>query len=58
MQFKLPSAALLLLGISSVSAQCVGPAVNQATLDLIKEFEGWYPDICMWRLTMVLPSRM
>jgi lysozyme len=28
-------------------AQCTGPAVNQATLNLIKEFEGWRPNICM-----------
>lgn len=50
MQFQIPSAAvLLLLGSSSLaSAACIGPDVNQATLDLVKEFEGWYPDICTW----------
>ncbi|KAH6683555.1 lysozyme [Plectosphaerella plurivora] len=26
-------------------AQCTGPAVNIATLNLIKEFEGWRPNI-------------
>lgn len=49
MQFQ--ASALLLLGASSgalaaPTAECVGPAVNQATLDLVKEFEGWEPDIC------------
>ena len=49
MHFQIPSAALLILGTSSLaSAACVGPDVNQATLDLVKEFEGWYPDICTW----------
>jgi len=40
---------LALLGIRRifVSAVCIGPQVNQASLDLIKEFEGWEPDICM-----------
>lgn len=53
MHFQIPSAALLLLlgSSSSASAACEGPAVNQATLDLVKEFEGWYPDICTWNLT-------
>ncbi len=31
----------------TASAQCTGPAVNIATLNLIKEFEGWRPNICM-----------
>lgn len=44
---SVPAAILLLLGASSTAiATCEGPAVNQATLDLVKEFEGWYPDIC------------
>ena len=48
MHFQISSAALLMLGASSIAnAACVGPDVNQATLDLVKEFEGWYPDICM-----------
>ncbi|KAL2107447.1 hypothetical protein VUR80DRAFT_5188 [Thermomyces stellatus] len=43
---SVPAAILLLLGASSTAiATCEGPAVNQATLDLVKEFEGWYPDI-------------
>ena len=48
MQLKDLSATLMLLSAapSLVLADCIGPAVNQATLDLIKEFEGWYPDIC------------
>ena len=48
MQFKTsPSVVLLLLGASSSAiAKCIGPPVNQATLDLVKEFEGWIPGIC------------
>ncbi|KAL2751862.1 glycoside hydrolase family 24 protein [Sodiomyces alcalophilus JCM 7366] len=30
---------------SQARAQCVGPEVNSASINLIKEFEGWYPDI-------------
>lgn len=42
-------ALLFFLGASTTAlADCVGPDVNQATLDLVKEFEGWYPDICRW----------
>lgn len=44
---NLPTAALLLVGAASTAtAACTGPAVNKATLDLVKSFEGWYPDIC------------
>ncbi|MBE3046288.1 hypothetical protein IMZ48_27875 [Candidatus Bathyarchaeota archaeon] len=48
MQFKTsPSVVVLLLGASSSAiAKCIGPPVNQATLDLVKDFEGWIPDIC------------
>src|SRR5688500_18197532 len=37
---------LSVLGASVVSAQCVGPAVNDATIDLVTSFEGFEPDIC------------
>jgi hypothetical protein len=40
---------VILFGVSlAVGARCVGPAVNQATLDLVKEFEGFRPDICKY----------
>lgn len=26
--------------------ECGPPKLNQASLDLVKEFEGWFPDIC------------
>lgn len=35
-----------LIGATAVSAQCTGPAVNSATLDLVTSFEGFEPDIC------------
>ena len=57
MQLQLSSAALLLLGASSTAiAACVGPDVNQATLDLVKSFEGWYPDICEQGISTYLPN--
>ncbi|KAI1811420.1 lysozyme [Poronia punctata] len=30
---------------ASLAAACTGPAINQATLDLIGEFEGFIPDV-------------
>lgn len=43
---KISALAVALLGVvSQARAQCVGPDVNDATLDLITEFEGWYPDV-------------
>ena len=38
--------SFLALAAGGVSAACVGPEVNQATIDLIKEFESFQPDIC------------
>lgn len=38
---------IALLGLTSVSAACTGPAVNSATVSLITEFEGFRADICM-----------
>lgn len=41
-----------LVGASAISAlvvvprQCVGPKVNQATIDLVKSFESWQPNVC------------
>lgn len=43
-----------LLGAAAVSAQCVGPAVNSATVSLVAEFEGFRPDICKWSLFPLL----
>lgn len=43
---NIPTAALLVGASSTAMAACTGPDVNQATLDLVKSFEGWYPDIC------------
>ncbi|ROT36481.1 lysozyme [Sodiomyces alkalinus F11] len=37
--------ALLALGAVQAQAQCVGPSINTAALNLIKEFEGWRPNI-------------
>ncbi|SPO00363.1 uncharacterized protein DNG_03208 [Cephalotrichum gorgonifer] len=42
---QLKSTLLFLAASSTATAACIGPAVNQATLDLVKEFEGWYPNI-------------
>lgn len=36
----------LLVLVASVSAACVGPEVNQATIDLVQGFESFEPDIC------------
>ena len=38
--------SVTLLAASMAQAACVGPAVNQATVDLIAEFEGFMPDVC------------
>lgn len=46
MGFTVKSLIAGLLGAAAVSAQCTGPAVNSATIDLITEFEGFSPDIC------------
>ncbi|KAK0622678.1 lysozyme-like domain-containing protein [Immersiella caudata] len=43
-QSTLPLLALF-GAICVVESACVGPLVNQATIDLIKSFEGWEPDI-------------
>ncbi|KAG7125477.1 Endolysin like protein [Verticillium longisporum] len=44
-RFNLTTAVLALLGASQVQSQCTGPNVNAATISLITEFEGWYPNI-------------
>ncbi|KAG7147801.1 hypothetical protein HYQ46_003352 [Verticillium longisporum] len=44
-RFNLTTVALALLGVSQVQSQCTGPNVNAATISLITEFEGWYPNI-------------
>jgi len=44
---------LAAIGATAVQAQCTGPAINTAALNLIKEFEGWRPNIC----TCPEPSR-
>lgn len=38
--------ALLLVGAISGVTACTGPAVNQATVDLVASFEGFRPDVC------------
>ncbi|KAL2206119.1 lysozyme [Sarocladium strictum] len=35
----------LSLALTGVRAQCVGPDINAASVDLIKSFESWQPDI-------------
>ncbi|KAI9897118.1 hypothetical protein N3K66_008140 [Trichothecium roseum] len=41
----LKSIVAALLGATAAVAQCTGPAVNSATIDLVSSFEGWRPDI-------------
>lgn len=36
----------LSLALTGAQAQCVGPDINAAAIDLIKSFESWQPDIC------------
>lgn len=43
---KLLTLAITVLTAAQAQAACEAPAVNQATIDLIKSFEGWYPNIC------------
>lgn len=35
-----------LSALAGVQAACIGPAVNQATLSLVEEFEGFRADVC------------
>ena len=44
----------LSLVLTGTRAQCVGPDINAASVDLIKSFESWQPDICMWQFCNVL----
>lgn len=53
---SLKKLALLALGAVQVQAQCVGPAINSAALNLIKEFEGWRPNICEFTMSFVLQT--
>lgn len=34
------------LAVAGSQAQCVGPQINSAALNLIKSFESWQPNIC------------
>lgn len=43
---KILSLAVAIVGITQVQAACIGPPVNTATINLVKSFEGWVPDIC------------
>lgn len=46
MGFVVKSLIAGLVGATAVSAQCVGPPANAATVDLVADFEGFEPDIC------------
>jgi hypothetical protein len=46
---QIPSSFALLYSLSAlagVRAACIGPPVNQATLSLVEEFEGFRADVC------------
>jgi hypothetical protein len=36
----------LSLTLTGAQAQCVGPDINAAAINLIKSFESWQPNIC------------
>ncbi|TGJ83245.1 hypothetical protein E0Z10_g5522 [Xylaria hypoxylon] len=42
---RLAITSLTLLAVSTTQAACTGPAANQATVDLIAEFEGFSADV-------------
>jgi hypothetical protein len=47
-KFSCKALLAAIAGASVVTAQCIPPDSNQATVDLIGEFEGWRPDICTY----------
>ncbi|KAM7190788.1 Lysozyme-like domain containing protein [Naviculisporaceae sp. PSN 640] len=42
---KILSLAAAIVGVAQVQGACIGPPVNAATINLVKSFEGWVPDI-------------
>lgn len=55
----LPKSLILgFAGATAVSAACTGPAANAATVDLVKGFETFQPDICasLYRLSQTASS--
>ena len=46
MHFSAKATVIALFGVASTVQACTVPKANQATVDLVAEFEGFVPNVC------------